>query len=100
MRILENQGGSAQTSSQQEAGNSVTSDKTSSKSDQMFINVEGGSHLIAAIISDIYSPNFKQNLGLWLESVPEYPKPFDMTFQLGCPRSKVAFSDLRFSEIR
>jgi hypothetical protein len=48
--------------------------------DQMFIDVEGGSHIIASIISDIYSPNFKNGLAQWLESIPAFPKPFNMQF--------------------
>jgi len=42
--------------------------------DQMFIDVEGGSHVIASAISDLYSPSFKEDLKQWLESVPKFPK--------------------------
>ena len=49
--------------------------------DNMLITADGGSHLIAAAVTDIYSKNFQQNLKMWLESIPQYPKPFDMQFQ-------------------
>ena len=32
------------------------------------------------MIGDIYSPAFRSNLKKWLQSIPDYPKPFDMTF--------------------
>jgi hypothetical protein len=41
----------------------------------MYIDVEGGSHLIASVIADLYSPNFKMGLAQWLESIPQFPKP-------------------------
>ena len=40
----------------------------------------GGSHKIAAMVGDLYSPNFKGNLEQWLNSVPYYPRPFDWNF--------------------
>ena len=46
----------------------------------MRIKAEGGSHLIAAALGDLYSPGFKRDLKNWLKSVPQYPKPFDMQF--------------------
>ena len=43
--------------------------------------VEGGSQEIASILSDFYSPSFKTTFLSWLETIPEYPKPFE--FQMG-----------------
>ena len=45
-----------------------------------FIETEGGDQQIAAAIADLYSPNFKYNLRNWLETVEEYPRPFNMRF--------------------
>ena len=38
--------------------------------------VQGGSHEIASILSDVYSPTFKNEFKEWLRSIPSYPKPF------------------------
>lgn len=46
----------------------------------MMIEVEGGSQLIGATMSDLYSMNFKYNLVTWLASIPKYAKPFNMQF--------------------
>ena len=32
------------------------------------------------MIGDIYAPSFKSTLRKWLQSIPKFPKPFDMTF--------------------
>lgn len=37
---------------------------------------QGGSHEIASILSDVYSPTFKNEFKHWLTSIPSYPKPF------------------------
>lgn len=37
---------------------------------------QGGSHEIASILSDVYSPTFKTEFKHWLTSIPSYPKPF------------------------
>lgn len=44
------------------------------------MKAEGGSHLIAAALTDLYSPTFKRDLKNWFRSIPAYPKPFDMQF--------------------
>lgn len=36
----------------------------------------GGNQQIAAILSDAYSPTFKNEFKEWLGSIPQYPKPF------------------------
>ena len=46
-----------------------------------YMLVEGGSQEIASILSDFYSPSFKTTFQSWLETVPDYPKPFE--FQMG-----------------
>ena len=43
--------------------------------------IEGGNPEIAAAIFDAFSPSFKTDFKNWLESVPEYARPFD--FKLG-----------------
>ena len=72
---------SATAQQQAQGGSGITEDKKKISFDQMTITAEGGSHLVAAAMSDIYSPSFKETLKQWLESVPKYPKPFDMHFQ-------------------
>ena len=42
---------------------------------------QGGSHEIASILSDVYSPTFKTEFKHWLSSIPSYPKPFK--FRMG-----------------
>ena len=59
----------------------VNTAKKSVKFDSINIDTEGGSHLIAASITDLYSPGFKADLKAWLESVPTYPKAFNFQFQ-------------------
>ena len=46
----------------------------------MFIDTQGGDQRIAAAIADLYSANFKYNLRNWLETIEEYPRPFNMKF--------------------
>ena len=43
--------------------------------------VEGGSQNIAAILSDFYAPTFKAAFEDWLQSVPDYPKPFEFRME-------------------
>lgn len=45
------------------------------------IEAKGGSHEIATILSDMYSPTFKPDFKKWLETVPDYPKAF--LFKMG-----------------
>ena len=40
------------------------------------IKALGGSHEIASILSDAYSPTFKAEFKEWLQSIPKYPKAF------------------------
>jgi len=48
--------------------------------EETFIETEGGDQRIAAAIADLYSANFRYNLRNWLESIEEYPRPFNMKF--------------------
>lgn len=50
---------------------------------------QGGSQEIATILSDVYSPNFKQSFKEWLQSIPAYPKAF--RFLLGTIADLVNF---------
>ena len=45
------------------------------------VTARGGTHEIATILTDMYSPTFKPDFKQWLKSIPDYPKPF--VFQLG-----------------
>lgn len=40
------------------------------------LKVQGGSQEIASILSDAYSPAFKNEFKEWLQSIPKYPKAF------------------------
>ena len=40
------------------------------------LKVQGGSQEIASILSDAYSPTFKNEFKEWLQSIPKYPKAF------------------------
>lgn len=40
------------------------------------IVAQGGSQDIASILSDVYSPTFKNEFKEWLQSIPQYPKAF------------------------
>jgi len=60
--------------------NDVDQEQTQTSFDDTIISAEGGSQKVAALLGDLYSPSFKGTLKRWLESIPEYPKPFGMTF--------------------
>ncbi|KAJ7356220.1 hypothetical protein OS493_025973 [Desmophyllum pertusum] len=53
-----------------------SSQHSQSKTTSTTINVFGGSHEIATILSDAYAPTFKNDFKDWLVSIPKYPKPF------------------------
>ena len=78
--------GESQLDSNAEVNNSesgvknVDQDQKQTSLESTYIRAEGGSQKIAAMIGDVYSPNFKSTLKKWLESIPEYPKPFDWSF--------------------
>jgi len=62
------------TKSSSEGGSSASkSAETTSTS----VVAQGGSHEIASILSDVYSPTFKNEFKHWLTSIPSYPKPFN-----------------------
>ena len=52
------------------------SSKAQGKTSSLSFSVQGGSHEIALMITDIESPTFKQDLESWLQSIPDYPKPY------------------------
>ncbi|KAL9961904.1 hypothetical protein ACROYT_G030940 [Oculina patagonica] len=53
-----------------------SSERKQSKTTSTTIMAFGGSHEIATILSDAYSPTFKNEFKDWLLSIPKYPKPF------------------------
>ena len=55
--------------------------RNQSKTTSTTVIALGGSHEVAAILSDAYSPTFKTEFKEWLVSIPKYPKPF--LFQVG-----------------
>lgn len=48
-----------------------------SKTTSTTVLAMGGSQQIASILSDAYSPTFKNEFKDWLGSIPQYPKPFE-----------------------
>ena len=50
--------------------------RNQSKTTSTTVIALGGSHEIASILSDAYSPAFKTEFKEWLVSIPKYPKPF------------------------
>ena len=77
---------------------SGTYERNQSKTTSTTITAFGGSHEIASILSDAYSPTFKNEFKDWLVSIPKYPKPFQ--FQVGSITNLLNFraSDLFPSE--
>ena len=53
------------------------SHRKQAKTSSTTILAMGGSQQIAAILSDAYSPTFKNEFKDWLASIPQYPKPFE-----------------------
>ena len=45
------------------------------------VMARGGTHEIATILTDMYSPTFKPDFEQWLRSIPDYPEAF--AFKLG-----------------
>ena len=58
-----------------------TYERSQSKTTSTTIMAFAGSHEIATILSDAYSPTFKNEFKDWLVSIPKYPKPFQ--FKVG-----------------
>lgn len=50
--------------------------RNQSKTTSTTIIALGGSHEVASVLSDAYSPTFKNEFKDWLVSIPKYPKPF------------------------
>lgn len=63
--------------------------RNQSKTTSTTIIALGGSHEVASILSDAYSPTFKADFKEWLVSIPKYPKPF--LFQVGAITDLVNF---------
>lgn len=57
------------------------SSRSQKKTSSTTVIALGGSQKIATILSDAYSPTFKNEFKDWLMSIPQYPKPFH--FQVG-----------------
>lgn len=53
------------------------SHRKQAKTSSTTILAMGGSQQIASILSDAYSPTFKNEFKDWLASIPQYPKPFE-----------------------
>ena len=53
--------------------------KAQAKSSSLSFSVQGGSHEIALLVTDIESPTIKQDMENWLKSIPDYPKPYKFT---------------------
>lgn len=70
------------------------SHRQQAKTSSTMILAMGGSQQIASILSDAYSPTFKNEFKDWLTSIPQYPKPFE--FQMAPITSLLNFrlSDL------
>ena len=51
-------------------------EKSKTQTTSTSVVAQGGSHEIASILSDVYSPTFKSGFKHWLTSIPSYPKPF------------------------
>ncbi|XP_078358434.1 uncharacterized protein LOC144643147 isoform X2 [Oculina patagonica] len=56
-------------------------DKSATQTTSTSVMAQGGSHEVASILSDVYSPTFKTEFKHWLTSIPSYPKPFK--FRMG-----------------
>ena len=63
--------------------------RNQSKTTSTTVIALGGSHEVAAILSDAYSPTFKSEFREWLVSIPKYPRPF--LFQVGSVTDLVNF---------
>ena len=57
------------------------SSRKQSKTTSTSVVAQGGSQEIASILSDVYSPTFKNEFKEWLKTIPTYPKAF--RFQMG-----------------
>ena len=53
-----------------------TSNRNQTKTTSTSVVAQGGSQEIASILSDVYSPTFKNEFKEWLKSIPAYPKAF------------------------
>ncbi|CAH1802432.1 unnamed protein product [Owenia fusiformis] len=77
----ENKKQSATKETSSSSKNSANEQRTAQNYANSYLSVEGGDEEIASIISDMYDPGFKSKLEAWLQSIPEYPRPF--AFHLG-----------------
>lgn len=57
-------------------GGQSSRNRYQSKTTSTTVIALGGSHEVASILSDAYSPSFKTAFKEWLVSIPQYPKPF------------------------
>ncbi|XP_035690560.1 uncharacterized protein LOC118425668 [Branchiostoma floridae] len=68
------------TSSDQSLGEQEASSRTEYSNEMMA--VQGGDQRIAAAITEFYTTAFGSELKEWLDSIDEYPKPFEFTMAL------------------
>ena len=68
-----------------------------SKTTSTTIIAQGGSHDVASILSDAYSPTFKSEFKEWLVSIPKYPKPFHFQVSTQLSTGRLLFSSLFFA---
>ncbi|CAH1802433.1 unnamed protein product, partial [Owenia fusiformis] len=77
----ENKNQAATKNTASSSASSANKQRTAQSYANSYLSVEGGDQEIASIISDMYDPGFKSKLEAWLQSIPEYPRPF--SFNLG-----------------
>ena len=75
------QSGNATVTASQTGSRTVNNTKEKEVFDSTLMEVSGGSHKIATSITDLYSMGFRSSLMQWLQSIPYYPKPFDLVFE-------------------
>ncbi|CAH1802428.1 unnamed protein product, partial [Owenia fusiformis] len=63
------------------SGSAANNQRTAQNYANSYLSVEGGDEEIASIISDFYDPGFTSKIEAWLQSIPDYPRPF--SFHLG-----------------
>ena len=71
---IENHAGASSQSTQQGSKNGAQSEFIQTR-----LEVKGGDPVIGAAITDFYTPRFRELFVNWLNSINEYPKPFEFT---------------------
>ena len=60
-----------------EASREINRNRFKRSSTSTKVQAIGGSHMIAHVITDLYSASFRSNLVKWLDSIAYFPKPFN-----------------------